>query len=179
MEQGLFGIIESKAESTARAQRISLLLSRIADAPEDRAGIRSMYETITHFIDLAQSKKLGPNDIDGLYRTVGDISEAATEQDYAAMHKKSPGLWKRFPVGWAGASHRHSYCCTLHPKEITYLEEIKETQVEDMKELRGRLNHYKRELRQLRSLGDLPKDIAARCHITPNGFRAKQGKLSL
>lgn len=175
MELTLFGFIESKTETKQRAERISLLISRIEDAPDERKCIRSHYVTSKYFIDKAKAKKLDPNDYDGLQRTVGDLSDMLTEADRKAM-LANPKIWKHYTgkwTGWAGALPRHSFCTTLHPKEIAYLEDIRKDQISLMVELRHALNHYRRELAELRALGDIPADIAKRYQLTPKGERLR------
>lgn len=178
MELTLFGVIESKTESKKRAERISLLISRIDDAPDERKCIRSHYFMSKDFIDKAKARKLDPNDYDGLQRTVGDLSDMLTEKDRAQMESNTK-IWKHYTgkwAGWAGALPRHRFCTTLHPKEIAYLEDIRKDQISMMVELRHALSDYRRELAQLRAVADIPEDIAKRYQLTPKGFRTRKAK---
>ena len=176
MELTLFGVIESKTEAKQRAERMSLLIARIDDAPDERKCIRSQYNCLTYFIDRAQAKKLDPNDLDGLQRSIGDLSDLLTAKDAAEM-EANPRIWKHYTgkwEGWAGALPRHRFCITLHKKEIDYLREVRDEQTGLMIALRHALNSYRRELTQLRAVADLPEEIAKRYQLTPKGERLKK-----
>lgn len=173
MELTLFGVIESKTEAKKRAERISLLVSRIADGPDDRKCIRSQYNQITYFITKAKAKKMDPNEHDGLQRTVGDLSGLLTDKECKEM-SDNPKIWKSYTgdfAGWCGATHRDRYCTTLHKKEIAYLEECRDEVVNNMLDLREALRDYRRELTTLRAVADLPEEIAKRYQLTPQGER--------
>jgi hypothetical protein len=176
MELTLFGVIESKTEAKKRAERISLLVSRIADGPDDRKCIRSQYNQITHFVTKAKAKKMDPNEHDGLQRTIGDLSGLLTEKECAEM-RDNPRIWKAYTgdfAGWCGSTPRDRYCTTLHKKEIAYLEECRAEVVSNMLNLREALSSYRRELAELRALADLPEEIAKRYQLTPKGERLKK-----
>lgn len=168
MERTLFGSVEGKRESIARAKKLAEIYAAIREAPDALDCRRGQIMDLDYFIERSREKKIDPNDRDGLLRSIGDPEDLLTERDCAAM-RRNKKLWKPYPTGWLGATRGQLYCCQLHPKEIKYLEGLKAEIAAEVTAIETNLPLLQEEATQLRLIGRLPADVAERHRLTEDG----------
>jgi len=147
---------EGKNELRDRARKMGQLQSRISDTPGAISGLKGTSGQVLYFIRKAKARTLDMNDHDGLVRTV-DTEQMLTDRDRRYMQRGK--WWKPIPEGWPG---RGSYCTTLHPKEIAYLQKVVDEIETEIFQLEHDLPELKVELAKLAQHGPIPADLARR-----------------
>jgi len=168
-------IPESKREAASRAIKLSELYASIADAPEEIAVREDQANMLSYMIDKSNKCQLDLNDLDGLMRLGCDTEDLLTERD-CKRWRANAKIWKPYPAGWMGYSPGRKYPAQLHPKEINYLKETRETVFDELAAIKGNLPYIEKEIEQLRAVGPLPKDIAERHKLTVDGLPVQKGK---
>jgi hypothetical protein len=168
MEMTLFGVIETKTEMRNRAKQIFALLASLRDAPGAVEARTGQIMDLRYFIDRSQKRKMGPNDWDGLHRLIGDPEELLTDAEKRA-HVKNPKNLKPYKYGWMNRPPGELWVCCLHRKEIAYLVSQIDFLKGEIETIKGNVVTIREELKHLREIGPLAKDVADRYGLTEAG----------
>jgi hypothetical protein len=168
MEVTLFGVIETKTETRDRAKRLAELYASLRDAPGAIACRQEQTMDLQYFIDRSRKRRMGPNDWDSLYRLIGDPEELLTDRERAA-HRRNPKNWRRYKYGWLNQPPGQKWPCCMHPKEIAYLVGQRDELKGEIEAIEENVPRIREDVRILREIGPLPKDVADRYGLTEAG----------
>lgn len=170
MSTTLFGVVESKRDSAARAKKLADLWATEQDLPESIEAAHATAAACQYFIDRSNRHALDPNDWDGLIRFC-DTTECLEDEDRAEM-ESHPEAWRPYSgewKGWAGMPETASFAVCLHAKELEFLTEAAASQDEEAAELEAYLAAVRAEIASLRAVGPLPADLANKYGLTEDG----------